>query len=109
VIQDSADSDTEVIIDRDAGRSWIADSRIIYDSQNRAEFKIDAEDPLSASHSERQEQVLERDDWKIRIVAQTSLSATEDEFVVGATVEAFENDERIFAKDWASRIPRNGI
>ncbi len=49
---------------------------------------------------------FKRGDWEVQTVTRTTLSALEDEFLVRATLDAYEGDARVFAKSWDERIPR---
>jgi hypothetical protein len=50
---------------------------------------------------------MKRDDWQVKIVTRTLLTSSATHFRVRATLDAFENDSRIFAKSWDSEIPRD--
>ncbi len=100
---------TQYVVERDAGTTWLADTDMVCGSRGEAIFEIDADDPLSATHTERQTQILERGDWRIRIEAETVLTSTETEFHLSGKVEAYEGDEQVAIKDWHYQILRNFI
>ncbi len=45
-------------------------------------------------------------EWDVRTVTRTLLTCTKDEFQIHATLDAFENERRVFTKTWDRRIPR---
>jgi len=108
IIKDIASGVTTYTVNRDAGSVRLVDTKVTYASRGRAEFEIGA-DPLSASHAEYQTQVLDNDDWRIRIEASTRLTATAQDFILTGTVEAFESDNRVFVKNWHRRTPRGFV
>ena len=52
---------------------------------------------------------LRRGDWNIRTVARTQLTSTETSFRVAAELDAFEDDLRVFARNWDVSIPRDFV
>lgn len=50
-----------------------------------------------------------RDGWRTRTETHTSLECTETEFRVYATLDAFENDERVFSRQWTETLPRDHL
>ncbi|MFW2512420.1 CocE/NonD family hydrolase [Demequina sp. SO4-13] len=52
---------------------------------------------------------FERDEWSVRAQTRTVLTSTPTEFHVRAELDGFEGDERVFAKNWSTRIPRDFI
>jgi uncharacterized protein len=57
------------------------------------------------------ERGLKRGDWAIRTVTRTVLTATATDFVVDASLDAYESDahgeRRVFCKNWHEVIPRD--
>ena len=70
-------------------------------------FAIANDDPLTARHENRYTITMERGDWTIRTEAVTVMTATHDDFVVSATLDAYEGDTRVFTRTWDKRIPRD--
>ncbi len=70
-------------------------------------FTIDDRDPLSA-HSEIVEALqMRRDDWQIDVRARTELTADATHFRLRAWLEADENGEAAFRREWDERIERD--
>jgi uncharacterized protein len=73
----------------------------------RRELTIGAGDPLSARYSITQKYALGREGWRIVIETRTSMHATAADFVVQASVRAFENGALAGARDMEETIPRD--
>jgi len=109
VTRDPDSGKTKYVVKRDPGINWLADTDIVCGSHGEAIFEIGDDDPLTAKHTERVTQLLERGDWRIRIEAETVLTATEDEFLLSGTLEAYEGDECVSERNWRHRIARNHL
>ena len=53
------------------------------------------------------QRIFERGDWKIRTFTRTVLTATRTHFLIRATLDAYQDEVRVFAKSWDERIPRD--
>lgn len=66
-------------------------------------------DPLSAeAHHEREER-LSRAGWNVRIRTETTLTSDAASFHLRARLEAFEEADLVFSRDWSTDIPREGV
>jgi hypothetical protein len=79
------------------------------DDTNRTSYRIVEGDPLSAGVRVRCESTLARDDWHTRIETDSHMTATATEFLVSHTLDAYEHDERVYARTWTLRFPRDGV
>jgi hypothetical protein len=79
------------------------------DDTNRTSYRIVEGDPLSASVRVRCESTLARDDWHTRVETDSHMTATATEFLVSHTLDAYEHDERVYARTWTLRFPRDGV
>jgi len=70
-------------------------------------FQIGDIDPLSACAEIVQNGSFRREGWAVRIDTRTQFRAGRDTFQLVASLEAWEGEERIFAKDWNRVIPRD--
>lgn len=52
---------------------------------------------------------MARGDWSIEVTTRTVLTASSTHFHVYAELDAYEGDERIFAKNWNTHVPRDFI
>ena len=71
------------------------------------ELTIAADDPLSARYHLTQSYELGREGWRIRIETQSSMQATSTEFVLSASLRAFENGTLTSSRDFEEKIPRD--
>jgi putative CocE/NonD family hydrolase len=109
VEREIASGRTRYVVNRNPGSVRLSDTDVVYSSRGQADFQICENDPLSMVHTERQTQILQFGDLNTRIEAETRLSATDDEFLLRGTVEAYENDVLFYERAWVTRNPRNGV
>ncbi|WP_030544834.1 CocE/NonD family hydrolase [Streptomyces albus] len=50
-----------------------------------------------------------RDDWEVRTVTRTVLRSTEEEFLLHATLDGYEGEERVFSRTWNETVPRDHL
>ncbi len=50
-----------------------------------------------------------RDNWKVKTITRTVLTSTRKDFIIRATLDAYEGDVRVFSKSFDERIPRDMI
>ena len=72
-------------------------------------FRIAERDPLSAEGEIVQRTLFRRGAWSVRVHSRVVQTATADEFVLRATLEAFEGERRTFSREWDVRVPRQGV
>ena len=72
-------------------------------------YEIDDRDPLSALIETRWRAGIGRGSWQVRIETRMALSATRDSFRLAADFDAFENETRIFTRNWRHEIPRDEV
>ncbi|ABE58467.1 CocE/NonD family hydrolase [Chromohalobacter israelensis] len=53
------------------------------------------------------ERRFRRGDWEVRSVTRTLMTSSAESFRLRATLDAYENDSRVFAKSWDEDIPRD--
>jgi hypothetical protein len=70
-------------------------------------YRIGETDPLSARVETSYATSFRRDDWHVRVDVRTRLAASRDAFHFTASLEAFEADARVFARNWDLPIPRD--
>ena len=73
----------------------------------KRELTIGAEDPLTAHYLITQKYELGREGWRILIETRTSMHATATDFVMRASVRAYENGALSGARDMERTIPRD--
>ncbi|MEQ7127686.1 CocE/NonD family hydrolase [Actinopolymorpha sp. B11F2] len=50
-----------------------------------------------------------RGDWTVRTETRTELSCTETDFHLHAQLDAYEGEERIYARNWSTTVPRDHL
>lgn len=70
-------------------------------------FSILPDDPLSAEATLTWHKEFTRDNWEVRIEAKTHMTVTRDDFVIAATLDAFEGDTRAYSNQWNCWISRD--
>ena len=70
-------------------------------------YRIRSDDPLSADITIKWTQRLARGEWRVRTETETRFRATKEEFLIDATLDAFEGDRRVYTQMWDRRIKRD--
>jgi len=70
-------------------------------------FSITRGDPLSAEVTCVWEMNVGRGEWKTRIATRSTMTATEQAFLLTNSVDAYEGTKRIFSKTSTKEIPRD--
>ena len=73
------------------------------------DWRIRADDPLSAEVRIDWEETLDRDDWKVRTRCHAALWSSSDMWHARGRITAFEGNQLVFEREFASDVPRNGI
>jgi len=100
---------TEVKTGKHRGKTTIEDIDLAIGAGCVDTFTMTGDDPLSARHENSYSITMERGDWRIRTEAYTLMTATRDDFVISATLDAYEGDSRVFTRTWDRKIPRDGV
>jgi uncharacterized protein len=100
---------TRVAFHQDSGlkRQPAYDTR--YEMIETDEFSIRSDDPLSAAATCIREASLGQGDWGVRVRTVSTMTADADSFHVASTMDAFEGDNRVFARTWHRTIPRDHV
>tara|TARA_A100001011_G_C14093621_1_gene749704 strand:- start:317 stop:952 length:636 start_codon:yes stop_codon:yes gene_type:complete len=69
-------------------------------------FSIKDGDPLSAQISVKWQQRLARKNWNVHTRAELTVTCSEEEFFLIASVVAFENNRKVFTKKFSEKIQR---
>jgi hypothetical protein len=106
VTHDQITGGTEFTVRDDTGRYRIDTTGLEYRLWSLDRFCIQPADPLSARATVTFEMQQARDDWHVRAVTSTTLTATPAAFHIHATLDAWEGDQRVAARNWAVAVPR---
>jgi putative CocE/NonD family hydrolase len=91
------------------GRRRLAGNGVELDDTNGTTYRIVDGDPLSASVRCRCGSTLARGDWHTRVETDSRMTATTTEFLVTHALDAYEGDERVYARTWTLSFPRDGV
>jgi uncharacterized protein len=110
ITRDVATNEVAYTIVRDEGRSVIDEIAVETGFEKKVVYRIKPDDPASARVDLREAFVLRHGQgWDTFVEATAALSATPGEFLVEATLKAFDGGKPFFAKSWLERIPRRGV
>lgn len=75
----------------------------------REYYRTVDDDFTSARGETITESCFKRGDWNTEVYTRTTLSCTVDNFIIHAQLDAYENEYRVFSKNWESVIPRDNV
>lgn len=107
VTRDRASGTTTVIIESDTGTTTHPVYGISWRDVRRSDYTITRGDPLSYRAVEVSTHERTRDGITTRVVVTGNLRATATDWVIEARIEALENDQSVFSRDWSQTIPRD--
>jgi hypothetical protein len=107
VTKDLMAGSTRFLLVDDDGRSRIDDHGLEIGSAREHEFRITDDDPLSAWAETRWAKVIGRGDWQTRTVTKVTMTSTREEFLLEASLDAYEGDQRVYSNKWSQRIKRD--
>jgi hypothetical protein len=76
-------------------------------TQDKTEYHVEENDPLSAVAVLRHTQTLSRNEWQIRVETQLRLSSTGNTFLLQGSLRASEGANEVCRRDWDRSIPRD--
>ncbi|MGI9464228.1 MAG: CocE/NonD family hydrolase C-terminal non-catalytic domain-containing protein, partial [Aestuariivirgaceae bacterium] len=91
----------------DFGKYRNAGHGLISGEIGRETYSILPDDPLSARATNHWTQEFERENWHIRTETFSEMTATASHFHLSAKIEAYEDGELIFTKDWRESVERD--
>jgi hypothetical protein len=101
--------ETVVEITDSSGRNRYDEIDLIAEARSTERYSVVEDDPLSASAEVTWTWEFERKDWKIRTETRTHVSCTKREFIVRASIEAYEGETKVFEREFEERVKRNGV
>jgi putative CocE/NonD family hydrolase len=96
-----------MLMPRDGGILRLDDIDLVLIEKGEVHHQIIGNDPTSACSWTWFEMGRERGDWRIRTDTRTRLSCTATHFRLQATIDAWEGEKRVFARNWDLTIPRD--
>jgi len=107
VERDLVSGETVFTTDESAGRYRLEHIGMDIEHGKREVFRIGDDDPTSGRLDIRHTRNLARGDWRVKTVTQTRMRATAGEFIVEASLDAFEGDNRVLSRNWQVRHKRD--
>jgi putative CocE/NonD family hydrolase len=107
VLRDLGSDRSTLEVVKDTGRVRLDDAdHLVVGSRAVERYTVEGDDVTSARAESVWDRSLERGDWHIRTVSRTTLTADGDHFRIRASLDAYEGDQRIRARDWDRSIER---
>jgi putative CocE/NonD family hydrolase len=109
ITRDVTSNEVVSTVVRDEGRSVIDEIGVEIGSTKKVVYRIRPDDPTSARIDLRETFLhRHRHGWDTFVEAQSALTSTPSEFLVEASLRAFDGGKPFFIKGWLERIPRDG-
>ena len=90
----------------DFGRSTSTEHGLTTWGCGREDYSILPHDPLSARQSCHWSMETSRGDWKVRTETYSSMTASKTHWHITGRLEAYEDEQLVFSKDWDKKIKR---
>lgn len=105
---DLGKEETLVEIHDSSGRGRYEEIGLEAEARSVERYRVIENDPLSATAEVTWTWIFERGDWRVRTETRTHVACTRDDFIVHATLEAYEGDGKVFEREFVETIPRDG-
>ncbi|MCH4563753.1 CocE/NonD family hydrolase [Halomonas sp. EGI 63088] len=106
VHRDLAEDLSTLEVINDNGRVRLEDSGLEVQTRAVERYRSWADDFGSISGETRWDRSLKRGDWEVSTVTRTVLTSNAREFLLHATLDAYEGERRIYCRSWDVTIPR---
>jgi hypothetical protein len=73
----------------------------------RKTYRIKGDDPLAADNLIHWTMRRARGVWRVRTETRTRMRATREHFLIDAELDAYEDERRVFSRNWHAAIPRD--
>ena len=91
---------------RNLGGIRIAETGLELRALGGERYCVLRDDPATARSEAVREAGFRRNDWNARIVTRSTLDATHTNWRLHATLDAFDEDHRVFSRTWTIEVPR---
>jgi hypothetical protein len=91
---------------RNLGAINIADTGVELRALGSERYSVLRDDPATARSEAVREAGFHRNDWNVRIVTRSTLVANGPSWRLQATLDAFDEDVRVFSREWTIDVPR---
>jgi uncharacterized protein len=106
VTHDVASGQATVEVVRNLGGIHIAETGLELRALGGERYYVLRDDPATARSEAVREAGFRRHDWNARIVTKSTLDATHTNWRLHATLDAFDEDHRVFSRSWTIEVPR---
>lgn len=101
------DKDAVTVFASERSESTLGRTGVLIREFTDNEWSVRDGDPLSPRVRCVRDYGLERGEWRIRVLAEATMTSTADSFLVAERLEAFEGDVRVFSAENDYRFPRD--
>lgn len=105
---DVGSGETVVEVSDYSGLNRYDDIDLIADARSAERYRVIESDPLSATAEVNWTWRFERDNWRVRTESKTLVKCTRTDFIIEASLEAWQGDKRVFARTFSEKVRRNG-
>jgi putative CocE/NonD family hydrolase len=105
---DLAKRETVVEVTDSSGRHLYDEIDLIAEARSTERYRVIDDEPLSATAEVSWTWEFERGDWQIRTESRTHVSCTKRDFLIRASLEAYEGDRKVFGRAFEERVARKG-
>ena len=106
-VTDRLDTEETIVeVVRNLGAVELADVALTLRALGSETYVMPWQDPASATSEARRLAAMERSDWRIRLETRSQVGFDGADYRFQATIEAFEDDKKIFDRSWDERVPR---
>jgi hypothetical protein len=89
------------------GSFRLADNGLEYGERGGDRFAVVEGNPLSAEACSEWSIAVGRGDWRTRVETSSRMTADAENFRVTNSLDAYEGEMRVCAKNWAFAVPRD--
>ena len=109
IVTDPDSGRVDLLRERDRGAWRTIDTDVDYDTRGLLRFSVHPDDPGSAEQDIALTTTMGRPGWRVRTEVHTRIACTADAFIVKASLQAFEGDDKVFSRSWDESIARDGV
>ncbi|MBX6321104.1 MAG: CocE/NonD family hydrolase [Rhodospirillaceae bacterium] len=107
VSHDIGSGETTLTIIEDGGRATLDKLGLEIEHKQHETYRIGQHDPNSACVEISHTMCIGRGAWRTRTESRTVMRSTRAEFLIHATLDAYDGETRVLSREWDRRIPRH--
>lgn len=109
VIRDLAMDESTLEVINDNGIYRFDNINLEIENKTIEKYSYRADDFESMRGETQSIRGFRRDDWSVKTVTKTILTATTTHFCIFADLDAYEGDKRVYCQSWERKIPRDFV